>query len=94
MTSRLRPSSLLLALALLLGQWLVLAHDFEHPALADDANCQICVHAQGLDGGAPASAPALALAITVAGAPLALVPAAPALPAAASYDIRGPPSAA
>ena len=45
----------LLIIALALGQWLVLAHGLEHPALAQDQACQICLHAQGLDSGATAS---------------------------------------
>src|SRR3546814_6071570 len=42
----------LLAAALALGQWLSLAHSFEHPALRIDVACQICAHGQGLDGSA------------------------------------------
>ncbi|MGQ0619051.1 MAG: hypothetical protein ACT4QA_03890 [Panacagrimonas sp.] len=44
------------ALALLLGQWLNLAHAYEHPALSADLHCEICLHAQGLDSGAVAAA--------------------------------------
>ncbi|MGH8444490.1 MAG: hypothetical protein ACREVL_04435 [Solimonas sp.] len=92
---RLRPArSLMLTLALVLGQWLVLAHAFEHPALQADALCQICAHAQGLDGGA--LAPKLTLPHTSALAEAPVVAAA--LPARAgthkAYDIRGPPQLA
>lgn len=52
----------LLIIALALGQWLVVAHGLEHPALAQDQACQICLHAQGLDSGAIAVAlPSLVL---------------------------------
>lgn len=42
----------ILGVALLLGQWLFLAHAIEHPALSPEQACQICVHGQGLDSGA------------------------------------------
>ncbi|MFA5939074.1 MAG: hypothetical protein WC809_06935 [Sinimarinibacterium sp.] len=47
-----------LILALVISQWLVFAHAVSHPALALDPNCQVCVHAPGLDTGALASTPA------------------------------------
>jgi len=83
--------SLILALALLVGQWLVLAHGWEHPALTPDVDCQIHLHAPNLLSGAPA-----------AGGIVLQLPAirlAPALPAVAATDsrvaaqprIRGPP---
>lgn len=50
--------SLLLILALLAGQWLVLAHELEHPALGGDLDCHLCVHAHNLASGAP---PAIAV---------------------------------
>lgn len=48
-------------LALLLGQWLAVAHGFLHPATAaPDVQCELCLHAQGMDSGALAvHAPAL-----------------------------------
>ena len=52
----------LLIIALALGQWLVIAHGLEHPALTQDQACQICLHAQGLDSGAaPITLPNLVL---------------------------------
>ncbi|MFT4046053.1 MAG: hypothetical protein QM661_05075 [Solimonas sp.] len=92
---RRRPAqSLLLVLALALGQWLALAHSFEHPALHADAVCQICAHAQGLDGAALTPVFSLPAAVAVAEAPsIGIV-----LPARAAapriYDIRGPPAQA
>lgn len=87
-------SSLLLTLALVLGQWLVLAHAFEHPALAKDAACQICIHAQGLDGAALSVAPAAATLTATVEVPAAPPYRAPSYAALSSYDIRGPPAAA
>lgn len=49
---------LALILALVISQWLVFAHAVSHPALALDANCQVCVHASGIDTGALAHTPA------------------------------------
>lgn len=43
---------LIWTLALLLGQFLSFAHAFEHPALAAEPHCQVCVHAQALSAGA------------------------------------------
>lgn len=55
----LRHHAWLLALALMLGQWLVFAHGLQHSALADDPACSLCVHAQQLGSGAPSAAPGL-----------------------------------
>ena len=41
----------ILGVALLLGQWLTVAHAVEHPALSTETVCQICLHGQ-LDSGA------------------------------------------
>ena len=52
-----RRQAIVLALALLLGQWLAFAHGFIHAAsAAPDAQCEFCVHAQGLDSAAPGMA--------------------------------------
>ncbi|WP_028079998.1 hypothetical protein [Solimonas soli] len=85
---------LLLALALALGQWLVLAHAFEHPAVQGDALCKICAHAQGLDGAAltPIVQPPVPAARIEAPAVVAVQPARAA--ARRAYDIRGPPAQA
>ena len=87
--SSLKKSLLIIALAL--GQWLVMAHGLEHPALAQDHACKICLHAHGLDSGAVSAAlPALVLpqqeespAIPLATPLLRIV--------AATHPIRGPP---
>jgi hypothetical protein len=89
---RLAPRHLLLAFALAMGQWLALAHSFEHPALQADAVCQICAHAQGLDGAALApvfSLPTQSAAIETPAIASTLPARAAAL---AAYDIRGPPT--
>lgn len=84
--------SVLLALALLLGQWLAFAHELQHPALGGDVDCQLCVHAQNLaSGAAPASGGLPALKAS-AEAPQAPDLAPPATRAAALIRIRGPPS--
>lgn len=47
---RFRLTWLLLALALLGGQWLAVAHSAEHTALqADDALCVLCVQTHNLE---------------------------------------------
>lgn len=86
------PKSLLLALALVLGQWLVLAHAFEHPALQADALCQICAHAQGLDGAALSPALPLPPALVHAEVPAGDATQAPLAAPFTAYDIRGPPA--
>jgi hypothetical protein len=86
------PRLLLLAVALVLGQWLALAHDFEHPALQIDAACQICAHAQGLDGGALAPSVHLPSQFAASETPTPDVMSA-VLPARdAHHRIRGPPT--
>jgi hypothetical protein len=52
------PRHLLLIVALLLSQWLVVAHAHEHPATAADQVCELCVHAQQLGSAGIAAAPA------------------------------------
>lgn len=84
--------SLILALALLLGQWLTFAHDWQHPAAAADVNCQICLHAPNLSTGAPpAGGIALALTATTE-APQALAVSGIRPRAVARIRIRGPPA--
>jgi hypothetical protein len=86
-----RLRNAILGVALLLGQWLTLAHAIEHPALSPEQVCQICLHGQGLDSGAIAPT-AVALpefhAVAV-DAPL-LVAAVP-LRHTARYRARAPP---
>ena len=83
---------LFLALALLLGQWLLAAHTFEHPALsADHQDCHLCSHVQSL-GTAPPPAVAITLVPTSHEAPDALLPALVSVASCVSCFIRGPPS--
>lgn len=80
-----------LILALVISQWLVFAHAVSHPALALDPNCQVCVHASGLDSGALArTPPALPQAAAIEAPQPALVRAAVAAPRN-HPRIRGPP---
>lgn len=82
---------ILLAVALALGQWLWLAHDFEHPALQTDVACQICAHGQGLDGSALAPSLHLPSPFAISEAPAPEVFTAAPLAPRARYRIRGPP---
>ena len=62
MRIRRRLSPLLLGLALLFTQWLSFAHALEHPALAPDKACAVCILGINLDSGVPLSqAPAPSL---------------------------------
>lgn len=83
---------LLFVLALVLSQWLVVAHAAAHSALAVDLNCQICLHAPGIGVGALAGTPAALppCASTEAPAPATV----DGIRTAASRDtrIRGPPA--
>jgi hypothetical protein len=82
----------LLVLALVLGQWLTLAHSFQHAALDPaDQQCQLCLHAQGLDSGAAPSLPNLVLLGIAQEAPVSL-PAISSPGSAVRYcPIRAPP---
>lgn len=86
------PRLFLFALALILGQWLTLAHAGEHPALAphDDAGCELCLHVHQLGAALPASSPA---PLAAAGPVAFVVRATSAAHADATsdYPIRGPP---
>jgi hypothetical protein len=58
---RIRPlHKLLLAAVLVFGQWLAVAHDYQHPALDGNETCQVCVHGPGFQAG-PSATPALAV---------------------------------
>lgn len=85
------PRTMLFALALILGQWLTLAHASEHPALSTEkAGCELCLHVHQL--GAAAPAPGVAqVAIAAHEAPAATIPAATPTPSLRHYPIRGPP---
>lgn len=83
--------TLLLATALILGQWLTLAHANEHLAPAQELSCEICLHAERFGGGLAFAVPRLALAVRGCEAPEALsVPTVPRREAA-HYSIRGSP---
>ncbi|EIT71774.1 hypothetical protein WQQ_19110 [Hydrocarboniphaga effusa AP103] len=84
---------LFLALALLLGQWLLAAHTFEHPALsADHQDCHLCSHVQSL-GTAPPPAGAVTLVPNSHEAPDAVPPALVSVASRVTCLIRGPPRA-
>ena len=70
MRRRLPP--FLLLFALLLTQWLSVAHALEHPALEPDKACAICLFDAGLDSAAPLpAAPVIAHSFGIE-APLAI----------------------
>ena len=49
---RLSPlHKLLLAAVLVFGQWLAIAHDYQHPALGGDETCQVCLHGPNFQAG-------------------------------------------
>ncbi len=50
---RIKPlHKLLLVAVLVFGQWLAIAHDYQHPALADgEQSCQVCLHGPNLLAG-------------------------------------------
>ena len=50
---RRRLPQCLLLFALLLTQWLSVAHALEHPALSPEKACAICLFDSGLDSAAP-----------------------------------------
>lgn len=83
--------TLLLACALLLSQWLAIAHDYQHPVLAGDETCQVCLHGPGFQGG-PAAAPVLASTWLTSEAPLADRPDPVTLHRYTRASIRAPPA--
>lgn len=88
------PRFLLLALALAIGQWLSLAHTFEHPALKVDLACQICAHGQGLDGSALAPTLQLSSQFAISEAPAQETAAVVLVVPRTLHRIRGPPASA
>lgn len=83
--------SLLLVLALLVGQWLVLAHELQHPALGGDLDCQLCVHAHNLASGAPPAVTTPDLATYAQELPVAVVAVVIVTAQHRLQPIRGPP---
>lgn len=82
----------LLTLALVLGQWLSIAHSSSHAVLsADDAQCDFCLYEQGIGAGAylppKTSSPEFSHE-----RPRALVVRVFKTAAPSFYAIRGPPS--
>lgn len=84
----------LLILALVLGQWLGIAHGFQHvDGNLADAPCEMCLYAHGLDDALPPAAPAQAASPTATHeAPPGKTCTNVARLAAADYPIRGPPA--
>lgn len=69
---RIKPlHKLLLVAVLVLGQWLAIAHDYQHPALGGDETCQVCLHGPNLQNG-PAATAALTGIVPETEAPPAL----------------------
>ena len=88
---RLSPTRhLLLALVLLLGQWLSAAHAFEHPSLAADHHCHVCSHAQAMGAALP-PAPLLPVLAGRYEAPLHVVDTGRRSTRIYRHPIRGPP---
>ena len=83
--------SLLLALALLVGQWLVLAHELQHPALGGDLDCQLCAHVHNLASGAPPAVAASELAAYAQEIPAAVAAVVIVTAQHRFQPIRGPP---
>ncbi|MCK5770116.1 hypothetical protein [Algiphilus sp.] len=84
--------TLILAIALVLGQWLALAHATEHLGAADEPLCEVCLHAKRLDAPGIAAVPVASCDRHVAEAPgmqrRRERPAAP----RCHLSIRGPPT--
>jgi hypothetical protein len=82
---------LILAAALILGQWLMVAHAFEHPAISGELACDLCHHGHRLDFDVlPATAAAVAVPARHEPPAVAALPA-PRSAVLARYSIRDPP---
>lgn len=90
---RARPYKFLaLALALLLGQWLVLAHGLQHEDLTSDPDCSVCAHIHHLGSAAPSVISALPDSTHLCHEdPTAITPSIVATAPLRRYLIRGPP---
>lgn len=87
-----RSHSLLLVLALLLGQWLTFAHGLEHSALSSHVDCVACAHANHLGNGAkPASTALPDFGHLSQEAPQSVLPPLVAVATPRGQPIRGPP---
>ena len=92
MRSRRPLISLVLAAALLAGQWLAAAHDPEHALQPGAAHsCVVCVYAHGAGTGALPSLPQLTVNVAVE-APETRVEANPLAATLRHHPIRGPPA--
>ncbi|WP_341921649.1 hypothetical protein [Hydrocarboniphaga effusa] len=82
----------LLLFALLLTQWLSVAHALEHPALEPEKACAICSFDAGLDSAAPLpAAPVIAHSLSIE-APVAIAATPSAERRRARPRARAPPS--
>ncbi|MES0872750.1 hypothetical protein [Sinimarinibacterium thermocellulolyticum] len=88
---RLAPKHLLLLLAVVFGQWLVLAHAHDHAPQAIEQICQICLHAPGIATGALGGKPAALPLAPRNEVPRDAAPCAPPSVHAHTPRIRGPP---
>jgi hypothetical protein len=91
MRSRLPLISALLALALLLGQVLVAAHDSDHGLQPGAAHCVVCVYAHSAGTGALPAIPVVAVADVIE-QPDAILAKAFATVTVRLHPIRGPPA--
>jgi hypothetical protein len=82
----------LLILALLVGQWLLVAHTHSHPAIELDQVCEICVHAGSIGSGALAAKPAALPLAPKTEAPFTAVTPVTQTVVLALARIRGPPA--
>ena len=92
-STRLQTAALLLALVL--GQWLTVAHAFLHPVTAGpDTHCEFCLHGPGLDSGTvatPAKLVVVPVSTDIVELPVLFVVTSF---APGAHSIRGPPSLA
>lgn len=93
MRLRRRPLlSAVLALTVLVGQWLAAAHDADHALQPGAAHaCAVCAHADGVGAGAVPAAAALQL-LSGAEAPVIRVASSPLAATVRNHPIRGPPA--
>ncbi|HEY0974791.1 MAG TPA: hypothetical protein VGE57_09885 [Solimonas sp.] len=82
---------LLLAAALILGQWLLVAHAFEHPVSANDLTCQLCHVGHRTDAAPPPAIVQVVHAQATYEAPTLAATPAPRVAPLTRYPIRGPP---